>query len=272
MIQYIVEEAISSGITDIIIITSPGKEALQTFFAPAPNLEQLVEEKGESFRLAPLKYLTSHANFTYVTQHEQLGLGHAVLTASNAIGNEPFAVLLPDDIIWGHPPALGQLMNIFNDLQGSVIALEKIPREMISSYGVIEPKEVNQNLYEVLSVQEKPLPDEAVSDLGIVGRYILTPEIFPALRKVNPGAKGEIQLTDAIALLLKTQTVFGYEFSGKRYDAGNPTGHLQATVGLALTRDDIPLSTRKSLLESILTHTGNTALWDSMRNSTDQSV
>ncbi|MQF83060.1 UTP--glucose-1-phosphate uridylyltransferase [SAR202 cluster bacterium AD-802-E10_MRT_200m] len=262
MIQYIIEEAVSSGITEIIIITSPGKEALQTYFTPDPKLDLIIAQKDEGFRLASLNYLTSHATFSYVIQTEQLGLGHAVLTASNTIGNEPFAVMLPDDIIWGHPPALGQLIEHFDSLKSNIIAVEKIPKEITSSYGIIEPKNISQNLYEIIGMQEKPPLEEAASNLGIVGRYILTQEIFAALQQVNPGKNGEIQLTDAIALLLKTQKVFGYEFSGKRYDTGNPMGHLQAVLGLALTRDDIPSSIKNALIESVLSHVANSETSD----------
>ena len=239
MIHYIVEEAVASGITQIIIITSSGKEALEAYFSPAPELESTLEAKGEEHRLAELRSLTDKAEFSYVLQEEQLGLGHAVLMARQAVGDEPFAVLLPDDIILGQSPALSQLLAVAREREASVVAVEEVPRERISAYGVVSAKMVEDGLFEVLGLVEKPAPEEAPSNLGIVGRYVLTPEVFEALARVTPGAKGELQLTDGIALLLEHQRVYAYRFQGTRHDAGNPLGLLQTAVALALRRDNL---------------------------------
>lgn len=247
MIHYIVEEAVEAGLTRIILVTSPGKDALADYFSPSPELEAFLHDKGRSHLLSPLQRLMDAADFRTVPQEEPLGLGHAVLTARDAVGDEPFAVLLPDDLIVDDAPAIGRLVAVAQEREASVVAIEEVPMERISAYGAIDPREVSDGLYEVLGLVEKPPPDEAPSNLGIVGRYVLTPEVFPALEQVEPGSGGEIQLTDGLALLLEQQRVFAHRLHGTRYDAGNPVGLLQASVALALRREEIATQVREAL-------------------------
>ena len=254
MIQFAVEEAAAAGIEQIIIVTSHGKEAMKAYFDRTPDLERALAGKGRTELLDEIRRITSLADIRYVRQDEQLGLGHAILCAKHAVGNEPFAVFLPDDIIISAEPAVGQLMRVFDDqrAQGdgqphSVIAIQPVQYEDISSYGIIDPCEndlgqvrfLEQGVHQVKSLVEKPSPDGAPSDLGIVGRYILTPEIFSCLERTPRGAIGEIQLTDGLALLLGEQAIFAYQFQGNRYDVGTPLGMLKASLALALEREDL---------------------------------
>ena len=247
MIHYIVEEAVQAGLTRIILVTSPGKDALADYFSPAPELEAFLRDKGRSPLLAPVQRLMDAAEFSTVPQEEQLGLGHAVLTARHAVGDEPFAVLLPDDLILDDAPAIGRLLAVARERQASVVAVEEVPMERISAYGAIEPRAVAEGLYQVLGLVEKPPPDEAPSNLGIVGRYVLTPEVFAALEQLQPGAGGEIQLTDGLSRLLESQGVYAHRLHGTRYDAGNPVGLLQAAVALALRREEMGSQVREVL-------------------------
>ncbi len=240
MLHYIVEEALDAGLSQIIIVTSQGKDAMANYFDPSPQWEELLDRRGETSLAAAMRRVRQEAEFTYVRQHQQLGLGHAVHTARHAVGDEPFAVMLPDDIIaGGEAPAIGELIETASANDASVVAVEQVPRERIGSYGVVEPGETDGDVTRVLSLVEKPAPEDAPSDLGIVGRYVLTPELFGAMERVTPGAGGELQLTDGIALLLEEQPVFARRFSGIRYDAGNAMGLLRASVSLALRRPDI---------------------------------
>ena len=240
MLHYIVEEALDAGLSQIIIVTSQGKDAMANYFDPSPQWEELLDRRGETSLAAAMRRVREEAEFTYVRQHQQLGLGHAVHTARHAVGDEPFAVMLPDDIIaGGETPAIGELIEIASANDASVVAVEQVPRERISSYGVVEPGETDGDVTRVLSLVEKPAPEDAPSDLGIVGRYVLTPDLFGAMERVTPGAGGELQLTDGIALLLEEQPVYARRFSGTRYDAGNAMGLLRASVSLALRRPDI---------------------------------
>ncbi|MBI2166423.1 MAG: UTP--glucose-1-phosphate uridylyltransferase GalU [Chloroflexi bacterium] len=239
MIQYVVEEAVAAGITQIVIVTSRGKEAMADYFDRSPELERALAQKGATAGLEEVRRVASMAEVVFVRQQEQLGLGHAVLCARPAVGKEPFAVFLPDDIIY-HPPKSGiaQLLEVYQQFGASVVAVEELPREAIRNYGAIEPREVAERTYEVLGLVEKPDPAVAPSNLGIVGRYVLTPEIFDCLEGVRPGAIGELQLTDALALLLKRQKVYACRFRGVRYDVGTPLGMLRASLELALTRPE----------------------------------
>lgn len=239
MLHYVVDEALDAGITQIIIVTSQGKDALADYFDPAPHLEKVLEERGEVGSAAAMKRVRTEAEFIFVRQHEQLGLGHAVSTARHAVGDEPFAVMLPDDIIDSTTPVTGQLLATARQYDASVVAVEEVLPERISGYGVIDPEDVAEGVYRVLSMVEKPSQHDAPSNLGIVGRYILTPDVFQALSRVTPGAKGELQLTDGIALLMKTQQVYARRFEGVRHDAGNPLGLIKASVSLALKRPDL---------------------------------
>ena len=251
ILHYAVEEAVESGITEVIIVTSPGKETLADYFRPAPELEARLKARGGADPLAGVRRLREAATFTYVVQEEQLGLGHAVLMARDAVGDEPFAGLLPDDVIVGPAPALGQVIAVADRYDAGVIAVEEVPREKTGAYGIVDARELEEGVFEVLGVVEKPAPEEAPSNLGIVGRYVLPPQIFDALERITPGAVGELQLTDAIALLRERQRVCVTRFQGTRYDTGNPLGLLQASVALGLARDDMGPELR-AWLETLL--------------------
>jgi len=238
-IQYVVEEAVEAGIEQVIIVTARGKEAIADYFDRHLELEGFLAAKGDTQRLSQVKRLSEMVELIYVRQPEQLGLGHAVLCASGAVGEEPFAVMLPDDIIVAGKGALAQLMDVFDQYEASVVAVQEVPGPQIQSYGVIVPEPVSGGVFRVLGTVEKPALADAPSNLGIVGRYILTPEIFDALTKVKPGALGEIQLTDSMDLLLQTQQMYALRFQGARYDVGNPLGLLKASVELALQREDM---------------------------------
>ncbi len=231
MISYVVEEAVGAGCTDVIIVTSPGKAALEEYFRPAPELEAILERKHKDELLAAVREATELANVTFVTQDEPLGLGHAVACARDAIGDEPFAVLLPDEL-FGGPSLVRGLIDANARFDASVIAVMEMPRNEISAYGVVDPEPVDESIVRMKGFVEKPPADEAKSNLGSVGRYVLTPEVFDALTRTKPGAGGEIQLTDAIA------AVGGYALihRGRRRDAGNPRGYVAAFVELARER------------------------------------
>lgn len=246
-IQYVVEEAAAAGIEQVIIVTSRGKEAIADYFDRNLELEGLLATKGDTQHLSQVKRLSEIVELIYVRQPEQLGLGHAVLCASGAVGDEPFAVLLPDDIIVSEKGALTQLIEVFDQHQASVIAVEEVHGPQIQGYGVIVPESVSEGVFKVLGTVEKPTLADAPSNLGIVGRYILTPEIFDALTKVKPGAIGEIQLTDGLGILLQSQQMYALRLNGLRHDVGNPIGLLKASVQLALQRDDIRTNFMKFL-------------------------
>lgn len=238
-IQYVVEEAVASGIDQIIIITALGKQAIENHFDRAFELERVLQQKGDHRRLQDVQRISSMANICYARQGEQLGLGHAVSMARDFVGNEPFALFLPDDLITAKVPATQQMLQVFERYGSSVIAVQPVPREKTSSYGIVEPLKVEDRVHEVLSLVEKPSPEEAPSNLGIVGRYILTPEVFDMFEQVTPGAIGEIQLTDALRLLRESQRIYAYEFDGVRHDTGNPLGFLRASIEYALARTDV---------------------------------
>jgi UTP--glucose-1-phosphate uridylyltransferase len=239
VIHYVVEEAVASGIEHIVMVTSAGKRAVDDYFDRAPALERALEEKGEAERLAEVRLVAEMADIIYVRQKEQRGIGHAVLTARHAIGNEPFVLYFPDDVIVGDPPATRQLIDVYERHQGCVLAVERVPRQEISHYGSMAVEALEEDVFRVLSLVEKPRPEEAPSDLGIVGRYVLTPDIFEALKETEPGIGGEIQITDGLALLLKEKPIFACRFHGKRYDTGRPLGLLQASIDLALQRPEL---------------------------------
>jgi UTP--glucose-1-phosphate uridylyltransferase len=251
LIQYAVEEAVSSGIEQIIIVTSMGKRATEDHFNRSFNLEKVLEQKGEITLLKEMRRLSDMSNICYICQKEQLGLGHAVLTAKELVGREPFALILPDDIIDAEVPALKQMMEVYHRYQSSVIAIEQVDEEGLEKYGIIEPESVSPRLHQVLRLVEKPGPKEAPSNLGVVGRYILTPQVFQALEATPPGKGGEIQLTDGLQLLLNQQSIYGYEFEGTRYDAGTPLGMLKAGISLALKRPDMESELRQYLRKLI---------------------
>ncbi|MDQ0200747.1 UTP--glucose-1-phosphate uridylyltransferase GalU [Neobacillus ginsengisoli] len=233
-IQYIVEEAIASGIEDIIIVTGKGKRAIEDHFDFAPELEQNLIEKGKLDLLDKVQYSTNLADIHYIRQKEPKGLGHAVWCARNFIGDEPFAVLLGDDIVQSETPCLRQLINIYKETLSSVIGVQTVPNEETHRYGIIDPASQDGRRYQVQNLVEKPLQGCAPSNLAIMGRYILTPEIFMFLEQQETGAGGEIQLTDAIQKLNQIQRVFAYDFEGKRYDVGEKVGFVKTTIEFAL--------------------------------------
>ena len=238
VIQCIVEEAVASGITQIIIVTAMGKRAISDHFDRCFELEEVIRRKGDEKLLLELQRIADIADISYVRQKEQLGLGHAVATAESLIGTEPFALFLPDDIIISEVPVMKQMLQVYDCYGGSVIGVETVAPEQTTAYGIIDPRLVKDQVYEVTGLVEKPKPEEAPSNLGIVGRYIIDPQIFDMLRDTIPGKGGEIQLTDALQLLLRQQKVYAYQFEGKRYDTGKPLGLLQASVELALSSPD----------------------------------
>jgi len=247
LIQHSVEEAIDSGIEQIIMITALGKRAIEDYFDRSFELEYVLEQKGETKLLQEMQELSNLVNICYIRQKEQLGLGHAILTAKDLIGEEPFAILLPDDIIDSKVPALKQMIEVYEQYKTNIIAVERISRQDTIQYGIIEPREVSSRVHQVMGLAEKPEPAEAPSDLGIVGRYILMPQIFDALEATSSGKGQEIQLTDGLQLLLKRQEIYAYEFEGVRYDAGTPLGWLKATVAFALKHPDIESELREYL-------------------------
>jgi UTP--glucose-1-phosphate uridylyltransferase len=241
IIQYGVEEAIASGIEHIIIITGRGKGAIEDHFDNSFELDAMLEKSGKHKLLAVSRGVSALARISYVRQKEPLGLGHAVLCARELVGDEPFAVILPDDVIDAKVPCLKQIMEVFDKRGGSVLATQTVEGEAISAYGVLAGSQDphNSRIYNCTGMVEKPKFADAPSKQAIIGRYVLTPRIFELLAQTTPGAGGEIQLTDGIRALLKEEKVFGYTFEGKRYDAGDKLGMLQATVEFALKRSDL---------------------------------
>src|SRR2546426_4006024 len=251
IIQYGVEEALAAGCDQIIIITGRGKSAIEDHFDVSYELEKMLEEKGKTDLLKIVQQISDMIHVAYVRQKEALGLGHAVLTARELVGNEPFAVLLADDVIDAEVPCLKQMMQVFEQTQCSVIATQVIEGPAISAYGVLNVKPAdgrfNGKLYEILNMVEKPRPEEAPSNLAIIGRYILTPAVFETLSKITPGSGGELQLTDGLRRLLKKEKMYGYVFEGKRHDTRDKLGFLKATVELALKRPDLGEALRQYL-------------------------
>lgn len=239
VIQYAVEEAIASGIEQILIVTAQGKHAIEDYFDRSWELESFLSARKEEKLLKLVQRVSELADVCYIRQKEQKGLGDAVLTAKDMVGNEPFALILPDDVCISEVPVLKQMIKVYQRRRGSVIAVERVKREDISRYGIIRPKEIGKRLYRILDLVEKPAPKDAPSDLGIVGRYILTPEIFAVLQSTPPGKNNEVQLTDALKLLAQGQAMYAYEFEGERYDVGTPVDWLKATLALALRHPEI---------------------------------
>jgi UTP--glucose-1-phosphate uridylyltransferase len=242
IIQYGVEEAVASGVDNIILVTGRGKNAIEDHFDRSVELESFLEARGKQDQLAEIRKISNLINFSYVRQGEPLGLGHAVLVTRELVGNEPFAVILADDVIDADPPAVRQLIDVFGRVNGPVLAVERVPREQISNYGVIavEPSaSLGEGIYQVKDLVEKPPREEAPSDLAIIGRYLLTPDIFPALAATKSDRTGEIQLTNGLRELLRTRPVYACEVKGVRHDTGNKLGFLKAVVYFALRRPDL---------------------------------
>ena len=242
IIQYGVEEASASGIDNMILVTGRGKNAIEDHFDVSVELESFLEARGKRDQLAEIRKISNMINVAYVRQGEPLGLGHAVLVARELVGDEPFAVILADDVIDAAPPAIQQLIDVFAQVGGPVLAVERVPREEISSYGVIaiEPSaRLGPGIYQVRDLVEKPRSEDAPSDLAIIGRYLLTPDIFPALATTKSDRTGEIQLTNGLRELLKSRPIYACEINGVRHDTGNKLGFLKAVVYFALRRPDL---------------------------------
>ena len=254
-IQYIIEEAIDSGIEDILMITGRNKRAIEDHFDRAVELELTLKAQGK-YDLLGLVQELSRVTIHYVRQKEPKGLGHAVLCAKHFVGDEPFAVLLGDDIMDAEVPVLKQLMDVYEDCEGSVLGVQEVPKDRVSSYGVVKPVAVKERLWRADDLVEKPSVEEAPSRLAVLGRYIISPEIFGILEKTEPGRGGEIQLTDALKKLSEREPVYAYEFEGRRYDVGDKQGYLEATVDFALKRPDLREPFLRYLLKTVGKETG----------------
>jgi UTP--glucose-1-phosphate uridylyltransferase len=258
LIQYAVEEAVAAGITQMVFITGRNKRAIEDHFDKAYELETELQAHGKLKMLEQVQDIVpKHVSCIYVRQTEALGLGHAILCARPVVGNAPFAVILADDLIDGNPPVMKQMVDIYARERCSLLAVQTVPREETSSYGIVKTEPGERGMHRIIGIVEKPRPENAPSNLAVVGRYVLTPEIFDHLEKVRPGASGEIQLTDGIAALLQDQRALAYEFQGVRHDCGSKLGYLQANVRYALRHpeigndfsaflDSLPLKSKKS--------------------------
>ena len=238
MLQYVVEEAAEAGVEEVIVVSAPGKESVADYFRPHPALERRLGESDAPELLEKVLAASRLGQVSFVVQEEALGLGHAVLTAKEAVGDEPFVVILPDDIVYHTPGVVAQMAAVWDKLGSGVVAVEPMPWETVHNYGIVDGALVSERLHRVRGLVEKPRRENAPSNLSIVGRYILPPEIFECLERTKPGAKGEIQLTDGMLLLLENNDFYAYEFQGIRYDGGTPLGLLRASLEYALRRDD----------------------------------
>lgn len=252
-IQYVVQEAVDSGISEVIFVTGRNKDSIEDHFDENPELDQVLEERGQTETVRSLRRIAEMIEVVSVRQKRPLGLGHAVLCARDLVGDEPFAVLLSDDLIDSSLPCLRQLLEVFENKKESVIALRRVPDHEVQRYGIVQGKQLSNRLYEVDDMVEKPDPDEAPSRLAIIGRYILQPKIFSLLEKVTPGRGGEIQLTDAIAQLARQKKVYGYEFEGEHYDIGDKLGFVRATIAYALKRPELK-ETVKEYLRTVISN------------------
>ena len=251
LIQYGVEEAARSGLRRIILVTSPGNVMTGAHFEPNPGLEALLAERGKTDALEVIRSLSDLAEVTTIHQDQPLGLGHAVLVAKAQVGEEPFAVVLPDDIIDADPPALRQMIDVYTEHGGPVLLVERVPRETVQRYGVIDAAPLQDGIYRVRDLVEKPPPDKAPSDLAIVGRYILTPDVFGVLEQTGRDAGGEIQLTDGLRRLARERPLYACELRGVRHDAGTTLGFLKAAIHFALKRPDLEPALREFLQTAI---------------------
>jgi len=240
LVQYGVEEAFDAGMTDMAFVTGRGKRAIPDHFDVSYELEAEIKGTGKEKQLAEIRNLIDKCTFTYTRQKYMRGLGHAILTGETLIGAQPFGVILADDLCLNHDKGvLAQMVDLYNQFRCTIVAIEEVPQEETNKYGVIAGKEVHENIYRVDTMVEKPEPKDAPSNLAIIGRYILTPDIFDIISETEPGANGEIQLTDAIAALLKDEPVVAYPFEGKRYDCGSKLGYLKASIDFALKHEEL---------------------------------
>ena len=233
-IQYIVEEAVASGVEEIILVTSEGKSAIENHFDYSFELETILTEKNKPDLLEELNHISNLIDIVSVRQKKPLGLGHAIWSTRNVVGNEPFAVLLGDDLVLNDTPCLKQMLSLFDDVQGPIVAIQHVPQDQTHQYGIVEGALAREGVYHVEHMVEKPTPGTTKSDMAIIGRYILTPDIFELLGNAAPGHGGEIQLTDALLILSKKQKMYAYEFEGKRFDAGDKLGYLKAIIAYGL--------------------------------------
>ncbi len=250
-IQYVVEEAVRAGLHDVLVVTGRGKRSIEDHFDRSFELEYYLHEKGKLDLLEELRSVGEGAAIHYIRQRDPLGLGNAVAVAEAHVGGEPFAVLLGDDLMAESNPVLQQMLRVHERYGRSVIAVQEVPRDEISLYGSIQPEFVEDNLARIVSIVEKPNPADAPSNLAAIGRYVLTPEIFDALRAIQPGVGGEVQLTDALNRLAQEQAVYAFVFEGGRYDIGNKLDYLKATVELAVDRDDVGKEFREFLADFV---------------------
>jgi len=239
IIQYGVEEAVAAGVNNVILVTGRGKNAIEDHFDVSVELESFLEQRGKSDLLSEIRKISNLINFSYVRQGEPLGLGHAVLVTQNLVGNEPFAVILADDVIDASPSALAQMIEVHDETGAPVLLVERVPKQDVSSYGVIAYEPVRRGVYRITDLVEKPARDEAPSDLAIIGRYILTPDVFAALEATVRDRTGEIQLTNGLRRLLASRPIYACEIKGVRHDTGNKLGYLRAVVYFALKRPDL---------------------------------
>jgi len=255
LIQYAVEEAIAAGITELIFVTGRSKRAIEDHFDKAYELENELEQKNKKDLLEIVQNIKpSHVDCVYVRQAEALGLGHAILCAEKLVADDPFAVILADDLLTGQPPVLKQMVDVYQHYRCSVIGIEPIEKEQSRSYGVIAGKKWDDKLYKLSGIIEKPAPEDAPSNLGVVGRYVLSPNIFEHIRNLKPGAGGEYQLTDALQNLLQKEQILAYQYDGVRYDCGSKIGYLKATVEFALNHQEVRDEFAKFLKEKNFTH------------------
>ncbi|WP_333859727.1 UTP--glucose-1-phosphate uridylyltransferase GalU [Clostridium sp.] len=247
-IQYIIEEAVASGIEEILIITGRNKRAIEDHFDKSIELERELEKKGKEELLKMVKDISNISDIYYIRQKEPKGLGHAIGCAKTFVGNQPFAVMLGDDVVDNDVPCLKQLIDCYNEYKTSIIGVQEVPEEEVYKYGIVKGMYIENNVYKVKDLIEKPKVEEAPSNMGILGRYIITPSIFEILQNTTPGKGGEIQLTDALRTLAKNEAMYAYTFQGRRYDVGDKLGFLQATVEFALKKEELKKPFMKYLL------------------------
>ncbi|MCH8062083.1 MAG: UTP--glucose-1-phosphate uridylyltransferase [Chloroflexi bacterium] len=251
-IHFAVEEAAEAGIEQVILVVSRDHRATGDYFDHIPALDAFLKERGNEKLLEEMNKISDMVETVSVYQDEQRGLGHAVLMAKDAVGDEPFAVFLPDDIIWSESPTIGSMIEVFSEYEAPVIAVKEVPDEAVPNLGIVDPRPVSELVSEIVAMVEKPKLEDAPSNLAIIGRYVLTPDVFDALEEIQPGAIGELQLTDAIDVVRRTRRAYAYRFPGTHFDVGVPAGLLKASVYAALHRDDMAEDFRKWLNETSL--------------------
>ncbi|SDL43728.1 UDP-glucose pyrophosphorylase [Clostridium cochlearium] len=259
-LQYIIEEAVNSGIEEILIITGRNKKSIEDHFDKSVELELELEKKGKTDLLKEVRKISDMVNIHYIRQKEPLGLGHAIYCAKSFIGNEPFAVLLGDDIVYTHKPCLKQMIEAYDEYKTTILGVQDVPKEDVNKYGIVKGKHIEDRMYKVKDLIEKPNIKDAPSNIAILGRYIINPEIFEILEHTKPGKGGEIQLTDALKELAQREAMYAYNFEGIRYDVGDKQGFLQATVEYALRREDLREEFLKYLINIVEKETNNSAL------------